>query len=99
MHHLHHLSKGLSNYIGDYDNILLLENLIQNSQNPVWMVFYDIYNLKKLVKEPTCYKNPDNPSCIDLFLTNRPRTIQCSTTMETGIFDILVGAVFKKDLL
>ena len=99
MHHLHHLSKGLSNYIGDYDNILVLENLIRNSQNPVWMIFYDIYNLKKLVKEPACYKNPDNPSCIDLFLTNRPRTFQCSTTIGTGIFDILVGTDFKKDLL
>ena len=37
--------------------------------------------------EPTCYKNPDNPSCIDLFLTNRPGTFQCTTTIETGISD------------
>ena len=34
-----------------------------------------------------CYKNPDNLSCIDLFLTNRPRTFQCTTTIETGISD------------
>ena len=24
------------------------------------------------MQEPTCYKNPDNLSCIDLFLINRP---------------------------
>ena len=49
------------------------------------------------MKEPTCYKNPDNPSCIDLFLTNRPRTFQCTTTIETGISDFhkLVVAVLK----
>ena len=41
----------------------------------------------KKKKEPTCYKNPYNPSYIDLFLTNRPRTFQCTTTIETGISD------------
>ena len=34
-------------------------------------VFCVIYNLKNPVKEPTCFKNPDNLSCIDLMLTNR----------------------------
>ena len=39
------------------------------------------------MKEPICYKNPDNLSCIDLFLTNRPRAFQCTTTIKTGISD------------
>ena len=49
------------------------------------------------MKEPTCNKNPDNPSCIDLFLTNRPRTFQCTSTLETGISDFhkLVVTVLK----
>ena len=49
------------------------------------------------MKEPTCFKNPVNPSCIDLFLTNRPRTFQCTTTIETGIsnFHKLVVTVLK----
>ena len=34
--------------------------------------FRDNYNLKSLGKQPTCYKNPDRPTCIDLFLTNAP---------------------------
>ena len=56
-----------------------------------------MYNLKNLVKEPTCYKNPDNPSCIGLLLTNRPRTFQCTTTIETDISDFhkLVVTVLK----
>ena len=28
----------------------------------------DLYKLKNLVWEPTCFKNPQNPSCIDLLL-------------------------------
>ena len=32
--------------------------------------FCELYNLKNPVKEPTCYKNPENPSCIDLILTD-----------------------------
>ena len=35
--------------------------------------FFDNYDLKSLIKQSTCYKNPDNPTCIDLFLTNAPR--------------------------
>ena len=89
--------KGLDNYIGNYDNILLLGGFNSEFSEPCLNDFCDIYNLKNLVKEPTCYKNPDNPSCIDLFLTNRPRTFQCTTTIETGISDFhkLVVTVLK----
>ena len=40
--------------------------------------FMSTYNLKSLVKQKTCFKNPDNPSCIDLILTNSPRSFQDS---------------------
>ena len=46
--------------------------------------FYNVCNLSNLVKEPTCFKNPDNLSCIDLFLTNRPKCFQGTMTMGTG---------------
>ena len=95
--HLHHLSKGLDNYIGNYDNILLSGDFNSEFSEPCLNNFCDIYNLKNLLKEPTCFKNPDNPSCVDLFLTNRPRTFQCTTTIETGISDFhkLVVTVLK----
>ena len=96
-HHLHHLGKGLDNYIGNYDNILLLGDFNSKFSEPCLNDFCDIYNLKNLLKEPTCYKNSDNPSCTDLFLTNRPRTFQCTATVETGISDFhkLVVTVLK----
>ena len=45
------------------------------------------YNLKSLIKEPTCFKSVDNPSCIDLILTNHPKCFQNSGVYETGISD------------
>ena len=35
-------------------------------------------NAFNLIKEPTCFKNPENPSCIDLMLTNFPKGFQNS---------------------
>ena len=46
-----------------------------------------MYNLKNLVKQKTCYKNPDNPSCIDLILTNCHRNFQNTNVFETGLSD------------
>ena len=44
-------------------------------------------NLKSLVKVPTCYKNPENSSCIDLILANKPRNFQNSCVIETSLPD------------
>ena len=48
--------------------------------------FCEIYNTKN-IKEKTCFKNPENPACTDLILTNRPRSFQDSTVVETGLSD------------
>ena len=44
--HLHHLGKGLDNYIGNYDNILLLGHFNSEFSEPCLNDFCDIYNLK-----------------------------------------------------
>ena len=49
--------------------------------------FCSLYNFKNLSKEPTCYKNPLNPSCIDLIITNRPNSFQDTNVIETGLSD------------
>ena len=61
--------------------------------------FCSINNLKCIIKEPTCYKNPDNPTCIDLILTNCPKNFQESSTLETGLSDFhkMVLTVFKSE--
>ena len=81
---------------------MLLGELNVESSDPVLDDFCNVYNLFSLVKEPTYFKNPCNPSCIDLSLTNRPRSFQNTLTIETaGISDfhkmvITVMKVFYK---
>ena len=49
--------------------------------------FCNLYSLKNLRKELTCFKNPDNSKVTDLLLTNRPRSFCNSDTLETGVSD------------
>ena len=49
--------------------------------------FSECYTLSSLIKEPTCYKNPQNPSCINLILTTIPYSFQNSCVTETGFLD------------
>ena len=74
--HMHHLSKGLYIYINKYDNILFLGDFNSETSENYLDDFCNVYNLRNIVTEPTCFKNPENPSCIDLFLINRPRCFQ-----------------------
>ena len=55
--------------------------------------FSESYTLSSLIKEPTCYKNPQNPSCIDLILTNSPYSFQSSCVIETGLSDFQMMTV------
>ena len=61
--------------------------------------FCEIYELS-LISEPTCYKNPLNPSCIDLFLTNNVNSFQKTFVSETGLSDFhkLIGTMMKSHI-
>ena len=50
-----------------------------------------------MINKPTCFKNPDKPSCIDLILTKCPNSFQNSCVIETGLSDFhkLVVTVMK----
>ena len=54
-------------------------------------------NFESLIEKPTCYKNHDNPICIDLILTNRRGYFQHSNVFETGIsdFHLLIATQLK----
>ena len=47
--------------------------------------FSDTYNLKNLIRDPTCNKNPEDPCCIILILINRPLSFQSSSAFDTGL--------------
>ena len=82
--HLHHLNKGLDVYLKHYNNLLILGGF--NSEYKT-AVFSNFDNAKGLSKKTTCFKNENSPSCIDLFLTNRPRYFQNTSTIQTEISD------------
>ena len=44
-------------------------------------------NDKSLIKQPTCYKNPTRPTCIDRTLTNLPCSLQSTCGGQTGLSD------------
>ena len=58
-------------------------------------------NFKHLIKEPTCYKNPINPKCIDLMLTNMQRSFQNSSDIHSGLsdFHMMIATVLRSYFL
>ena len=46
-----------------------------------------MYKLNNVVDGATCFKNPENPSCIDLILTSRRRSSQECHIIESGLLD------------
>ena len=77
----------LDHYCQLYDNIILLGDFNSEITEPTMKEFCELFDLKNLVKENTCFKSLENPSCIDLILTNRYRSFQNTHTIETGLSD------------
>ena len=84
---LKHASQGLDKHLCNYDNMLLVGDFNSEVCEKEMNEFCDLYNLKCLIKEPTCFKSSSNPTCIDLFLTNQEKHFQNSTTIESGLSD------------
>ena len=70
-----------------YENIIILGDFNSEMCEEVMQMFCNTFNFKCLVKEPTCFKSINSPSCIDLILTNRSSCFQNTTVIETGLSD------------
>ena len=57
--------------------------------------FCEMYSLKNLITEPTCYENPNNPCSIDVILTNRVNSSYSSTAIETSDHHKMTLTVLK----
>ena len=84
----------------NYHNLILLGDFNVEHEEESIAEFLNLYNLKNLVKQNTCFKNPDKPPCIDLILTNCPRSFQNTDTFEIGMSDFhkLIFTVLKQNL-
>ena len=70
----HDIGKVLDSFIGNYDNFLLVGDLNSEITESSMYEFCSRYNLHSLCHKSTCYKNPEKPSSIDVFLTNSLRS-------------------------
>ena len=74
--HLECISTEIDSHSSKCDNFSLLGDFDSESTEEAMESFCQIYIFKNLINKPTCYKNPTNPSCVDLILTNRPGSFQ-----------------------
>ena len=86
-HNLREIGQDLDVLTPKYDNIILMGDFNAEPADTVVSDFCEIYNLKNITREKTCFKNPNNPSCIDLIITNRSKSFQNSMVIETGLSD------------
>ena len=82
------VGRALDIYAENYDNFLLSGDFNAEESEPILSSFIFEYNAYCLVKEKTCFKNPNNPSCIDLFITNNKHSFKNTTTVCTGASDV-----------
>ena len=78
--HLENLTQSLALYSSShYENFIIIEDFNVEANDSAVSVFSHTYDLKSLIKEPTCYNL--------LVLTNKPRSFQRSCVNETGLSD------------
>ena len=64
-----HISKGLDKILANYEHFLILGEFNSQVTETYMKDFCELYDLENLIKESTCYKNPKDPSSIDVMLT------------------------------
>ena len=80
------IGKSLDAYGTRYENFILMGDFNTEEHDADRSNFLETYNLKNLMKKPTCFKS-DRPRSIDLILTNRVSSFQNTDAIETGLSD------------
>ena len=78
---------------------MAIELLLQSEaleDSPV-TTFCEIYRLGNPIKKPRCFKNPENPTCVDSLLKNNPFSFKNTYVIEAGlyVFHKIIVAVMK----
>ena len=81
------IGKSFDLLLSKYDNFMLIGDLnVEPTKATVSVFFFcEIYNLKHLIKDNTCFKNPTKPTCIDLIVTNKSKFFQDTMVIETTL--------------
>ena len=89
------MGKSTDFFSTNYENFLLVGDFNAEESNNSVKDFCDVYGFQHLIKESGWYKNPNNPKCIDLMLTNKKRSFQNSCAIEIALSDFHKITVFK----
>ena len=81
------IGRALDCYNAMYDKILLAGDFNAEEHETALKIFLQLYDLKNLVKDKTCFKSLYRPTCIDLFLTNCDKSFMHTKTISTGLSD------------
>ena len=97
------MSNSLDVVLSDYENIIMIgdvniNSLDKNSSKYTKLKnFCYTFDFKNLIKVPTCFQSIDNPSSIDVILTNRNKSFMHSKSVTCGLSDhhSLVCTMFR----
>ena len=101
--HMNELGKGIDIYLHKYDHVLLIGDYNSEIRERSMLDFCNVYNLESLSNTPTCFKNPENPSCIDFLLTNSKNNFNETLVLESGLSDFrkldvsILKSYYKKE--
>ena len=95
--HIAALSKSLDLFTTKYEHLFFLADFNAGMEDSSIKIFCNNYNLTSMINKPTCYENPDKPTCTDLTLTNCAGYFQNSCVIETGLSDFhtMIATVMK----
>ena len=96
--HLDRISESLDLLSSDYEKMMFLGDFNVTDDEHHMKCFCKNYGLKNLIRQSTCYKNPNNLACIDLILTNIPHSFQSTWVVVTGLsnFHLMTSTVMGK---
>ena len=88
MYHLDALRRNLDLHLSEYERVTLLGDFKVETKEPYMQSFLKLYGLRNLISKPTCYRNPEKTSSVDLILTNGSSSFQNPCPIETGLTHI-----------
>ena len=83
---LNNLKTVIDKLSSKYSNFIIIGDVNMENETPL-NNFMETFGLVNLIREPTCFKSPENPSSIDVILTNKKKSFLKSGTYERGVYD------------
>ena len=81
------VNKALDAFGSNFENIILMGDLNTTDTDETLIEFLEDREFSNLVHFPTCFMSAENPSTIDLIITNKQKSFQNTVGVSTGLSD------------